>query len=166
MSSDGSMQIVCLDDLARRADSASRVRCAQNAPLHDVREYLAGRVCLMREQLDVLRAADGASGKFSSFISLLETTLEQAAGAADRVMNDVDAIAAIASESEKINLASTLVGAVARSYKMAILREQKLTGDSLTQCNHSVIWAETGMAAGNGGATNLSSAPTANSTLP
>jgi hypothetical protein len=81
-------------------------------------------------------------------------------------MNDVDAIEAGAPRTEKTTLASTLLGAVARSHKTAFLREQKLTGNSLTECNHSVIRTEAGMAAGNGGATNISSAPTASSTLP
>jgi hypothetical protein len=103
--------------------------------LRHVREYLGDRIDLVRKELDVLRAADGGQGNFSPVIGLLETALEQVAGAAGKVMDDADAALAVAAVPGKIDLASSLMGSVARSHRAAAFRRAREEGAEGTNVN-------------------------------
>lgn len=85
-------------------------------PLAHIREYLADRIQVVRKELVHLRHSSGAGAEFLPAIAGLEELLCRVDQATNKVMGEIAAMETVASALDKMCMASTLMGAVARSH--------------------------------------------------
>ena len=90
------------------------------ASLARIREYLATSILLVGQDLQLMRVAGGGSPELSAIVGKFEEVLERVRLAAEKVMDDAHALTLTASALESVNLATQLVGTVARMHRGAI----------------------------------------------